>query len=264
MKVYVVGTESGSEPRQSSDTRSQCSGTPRWRSSISRRRRSLSRCRSGSPSRAGSYQWVRLGWGSWPRSWVVWNLSCYMRWCFSATVGFFLGTNLLVRREARGGVARHEQDLHHAAERRHDRRLDDASRTRTGREQVAAQHGQCDVDALFSRVDRAAVRTHAARGTGSPTITRSRSRCRRSRSSRGLNVFGEALAVGALSGFEYVAHTRRRETKDAAGCDRPSDTDRRAGDRGDVGFSGRAAVLAFVAGDRINLMGPIPQVFSIR
>ena len=47
-----------------------------------------------------------------------------------------------------------------------------------------------------------------------------------------LNVFGK-LAMGALSGFEYVA-VLAGETKDRRADDRPGDDDRRADHRGDV------------------------------
>jgi amino acid transporter len=75
-----------------------------------------------------------------------------------------------------------------------------------------------------------------------------------------LNVFGK-MAVGALSGFEYVA-VLAGETKDPA----------RSIGRATVIAApviaamfilGTSSVLAFVPVDRINLIGPIPQVFSI-
>lgn len=75
-----------------------------------------------------------------------------------------------------------------------------------------------------------------------------------------LNVFGK-MSVGALSGFEYVA-VLAGETKDAA---------RSIGRATLIAtpviavmfILGTSAVLAFVPIDRINLIGPIPQVFSI-
>jgi amino acid transporter len=75
-----------------------------------------------------------------------------------------------------------------------------------------------------------------------------------------LNVFGK-LALGALSGFEYVA-VLAGETKD------PERTIGRATMIaapiiGVMFILGTSAVLAFVPIDQINLIGPIPQVFRL-
>ena len=75
-----------------------------------------------------------------------------------------------------------------------------------------------------------------------------------------LNVFGK-LAMGALSGFEYVA-VLAGETKD------PERTIGRATIIAApiiaaMFILGTSAVLAFVPIDQINLIGPIPQVLRI-
>jgi amino acid transporter len=75
-----------------------------------------------------------------------------------------------------------------------------------------------------------------------------------------LNIFGK-MAMGALSGFEYVA-VLAGETKDAA---------RSIGKATLIAVPiiaamfllGTSAVLAFVPMDKINLIGPIPQVLSV-
>ena len=76
-----------------------------------------------------------------------------------------------------------------------------------------------------------------------------------------LNIFGK-MAMGALSGFEYVA-VLAGETKDAA---------RTIGRATLIAapiiavmfILGTSAVLAFVPIDQINLIGPIPQVLQHR
>jgi amino acid transporter len=75
-----------------------------------------------------------------------------------------------------------------------------------------------------------------------------------------LNIFGK-MAMGALSGFEYVA-VLAGETKDAG---------RAIGKATLIAVPiiaamfllGTSAVLAFVPMDQINLIGPIPQVLSV-
>jgi len=75
-----------------------------------------------------------------------------------------------------------------------------------------------------------------------------------------LNVFGK-MALGALSGFEYVA-VLAGETKDA-GRSIGRATLIAAPVIAAMFILGTSAVLAFVPVDQINLIGPIPQVFSI-
>jgi amino acid transporter len=75
-----------------------------------------------------------------------------------------------------------------------------------------------------------------------------------------LNIFGK-LAMGALSGFEYVA-VMAGETKDA-GRSIGRATIIAAPIIAVMFILGTSAVLAFVPIDRINLIGPIPQVLSI-
>ncbi len=75
-----------------------------------------------------------------------------------------------------------------------------------------------------------------------------------------LNVFGK-MAVGALSGFEYVA-VLAGETKDAARSIGRA-TLIAAPIIAAMFILGTSSVLAFVPVDQINLIGPIPQVFSI-
>ena len=75
-----------------------------------------------------------------------------------------------------------------------------------------------------------------------------------------LNVFGK-MAMGALSGFEYVA-VLAGETKDAARTIGRA-TMIAAPIIAAMFILGTSAVLAFVPVDQINLIGPIPQVFRI-
>ena len=75
-----------------------------------------------------------------------------------------------------------------------------------------------------------------------------------------LNVFGK-MSMGALSGFEYVA-VLAGETKDAARTIAKA-TLIAAPVIAVMFILGTSAVLAFVPIDRINLIGPIPQVLSI-
>jgi amino acid transporter len=75
-----------------------------------------------------------------------------------------------------------------------------------------------------------------------------------------LNVFGK-MAMGALSGFEYVA-VLAGETKDAARTIMKS-TLIAAPIIAAMFILGTSAVLAFVPVDRIDLIGPIPQVLRI-
>jgi amino acid transporter len=75
-----------------------------------------------------------------------------------------------------------------------------------------------------------------------------------------LNVFGK-MAMGALSGFEYVA-VLAGETKDAARTIAKS-TLIAAPIIAAMFILGTSAVLAFVPVDKIDLIGPIPQVLRI-
>jgi glutamate:GABA antiporter len=75
-----------------------------------------------------------------------------------------------------------------------------------------------------------------------------------------LNVFGK-MAMGALSGFEYVA-VLAGETKDAARTIARA-TIIAAPIIAAMFILGTSSVLAFVPIDQINLIGPIPQVLHI-
>jgi amino acid transporter len=75
-----------------------------------------------------------------------------------------------------------------------------------------------------------------------------------------LNVFGK-MAMGALSGFEYVA-VLAGETKDAARTITKA-TLIAAPIIAAMFILGTSAVLAFVPVDKIDLIGPIPQVLRI-
>lgn len=75
-----------------------------------------------------------------------------------------------------------------------------------------------------------------------------------------LNVFGK-MSLGALSGFEYVA-VLAGETKDAA-KNIAKATIIAAPIIAIMFIFGTSSVLAFVPLDKINLIGPIPQVLSI-
>jgi glutamate:GABA antiporter len=74
-----------------------------------------------------------------------------------------------------------------------------------------------------------------------------------------LNIFGK-LAMGALSGFEYVA-VLAGETKDAAKSIAKA-TIIAAPIIAIMFIFGTSAVLAFTPTDKINLIGPIPQTLS--
>jgi amino acid transporter len=75
-----------------------------------------------------------------------------------------------------------------------------------------------------------------------------------------LNIFGK-MAMGALSGFEYVA-VLAGETKDPARSIAKA-TWISAPIIAAMFILGTSSVLAFVPIDKINLIGPIPQVLSI-
>ncbi|HEY4307390.1 MAG TPA: APC family permease [Gemmatimonadaceae bacterium] len=75
-----------------------------------------------------------------------------------------------------------------------------------------------------------------------------------------LNIFGK-MAMGALSGFEYVA-VLAGETKDAARSITKA-TMIAVPIIAAMFLLGTSAVLAFVPTDKINLIGPIPQVLSV-
>ena len=75
-----------------------------------------------------------------------------------------------------------------------------------------------------------------------------------------VNIFGK-LAMGALSGFEYVA-VLAGETKDAARSIAKA-TWIAAPIIAGMFILGTCSVLAFVPTDKIDLIGPIPQVLSI-
>jgi amino acid transporter len=75
-----------------------------------------------------------------------------------------------------------------------------------------------------------------------------------------VNIFGK-MAMGALSGFEYVA-VLAGETKDAARSIAKA-TLIAAPIIAAMFILGTSAVLAFVPPERINLIGPIPQVLSL-
>jgi amino acid transporter len=75
-----------------------------------------------------------------------------------------------------------------------------------------------------------------------------------------LNIFGK-MAMGALSGFEYVA-VLAGETKDAARTIRRA-TIIAAPIIATMFILGTSAVMAFVPIDQIDLIGPIPQVLRI-
>lgn len=75
-----------------------------------------------------------------------------------------------------------------------------------------------------------------------------------------LNIFGK-MAMGALSGFEYVA-VLAGETKDAARSIARA-TLIAAPLIALMFILGTSAVLAFIPPDRINLIGPIPQVLRV-
>jgi glutamate:GABA antiporter len=208
------------------------------------------------PLEGGLYQWARIGLGELMAFLVAWNL-----WIFAvvliSTIGLLLGTNLsyvvgpsgswmasnkafimalnalllcgLMALAVRGlGVSKW---LHNAGS-------------------VMLLSSYVVLLALpFVHMARGTLPQHGAFAVAMPAL-----------SLFSLNIFGK-LALGALSGFEYVAvlagetkHPERsigRATLIAAPI------------IGALFILGTTAVMAFVPIDQINLIGPIPQVFKI-
>jgi amino acid transporter len=208
------------------------------------------------PLEGGLYQWARLGLGELAAFMVVWNLWLYAV-VFLATVGLLLGTNLSYVVGPQGAwLATNKAFI----------MLLNVGMI-AGLMTLAARglgvskwlHNTGSVMLMLSFLVLIALPfVHMARGTlpdyhpfavALPAL-----------SLFSLNVFGK-MAVGALSGFEYVA-VLAGETKDA-GRSIGRATLIAAPVISAMFILGTSSVLAFVPVDRINLIGPIPQVFSI-
>jgi amino acid transporter len=208
------------------------------------------------PLEGGLYQWARLGLGELAAFMVVWNLWLYAV-VFLATVGLLLGTNLSYVVGPRGAwLATNKTFI----------MLLNIGMI-AGLMSLAARglgvskwlHNTGSVMLMLSFLVLIVLPfVHMARGTlpdyrpfavAMPAL-----------SLFSLNVFGK-MAVGALSGFEYVA-VLAGETKDAARSIGRA-TLIAAPVIAAMFILGTSSVLAFVPVDRINLIGPIPQVFSI-
>ena len=208
------------------------------------------------PLEGGLYQWARLGLGELAAFMVAWNLWLYAV-VLIATVGLLLGTNLsYVIGPSGAWLASNKTAI----------MLLNAGMI-AGLMTIAALglgvskwlHNAGSVTLMLSFVVLIALPfVHMARGTlpdyhafavTLPAL-----------SLFSLNVFGK-MALGALSGFEYVA-VLAGETKDA-GRSIGRATLIAAPVIAAMFILGTSAVLAFVPVDRINLIGPIPQVFSI-
>jgi amino acid transporter len=208
------------------------------------------------PLEGGLYQWARLGLGELAAFMVVWNLWLYAV-VFLATVGLLLGTNLSYVVGPRGAwLATNKTFI----------MLLNVGMI-AGLMSLAARglgvskwlHNTGSVMLMLSFLVLIVLPfVHMARGTlpdyrpfavAMPAL-----------SLFSLNVFGK-MAVGALSGFEYVA-VLAGETKDAARSIGRA-TLIAAPVIAAMFILGTSSVLALVPVDRINLIGPIPQVFSI-
>ena len=208
------------------------------------------------PLEGGLYQWARLGLGELMGFMVAWNL-----WIFAvvliATIGLVIGTNLSYAVGPGGSwMASNKTFI-----------LLLNAFLLTALMAMAAVglgvskwlHSAGSVMLMLAFVTLIALPfVHMARGTlpdyhpfavAMPALTLF-----------SLNVFGK-MAMGALSGFEYVA-VLAGETKDAARTITKS-TLIAAPIIAAMFILGTSAVLAFVPVDKIDLIGPIPQVLRI-
>ena len=208
------------------------------------------------PLEGGLYQWARLGLGELAAFMVVWNLWLYAV-VFLATVGLLLGTNLSYVIGPTGAWLATNKPFIMVL----NVGMIAALMTLAARGLGVSKwlHNAGSLMLMFSFVVLIALPfVHMARGTlpdyhpfavAMPAL-----------SLFSLNVFGK-MAVGALSGFEYVA-VLAGETKDPARSIGRA-TMIAAPVISAMFILGTSSVLAFVPIDKINLIGPIPQVFSI-
>jgi amino acid transporter len=208
------------------------------------------------PLEGGLYQWARLGLGELAGFMVAWNLWLYAV-VLIATIGLLVGTNLSYVVGPKGAwLASNKTFI----------MLLNVGMI-VGLMTLAALglgvskwlHNAGSVMLMLSFLVLIALPfVHMARGTlpdyhpfavAMPAL-----------SLFSLNVFGK-MSMGALSGFEYVA-VLAGETKDAARSIGRA-TLIAAPVIAAMFILGTNAVLAFVPVDKVNLIGPIPQVFSI-
>jgi amino acid transporter len=208
------------------------------------------------PLEGGLYQWARLGLNELMGFMVAWNLWIYAV-VLLATIGLLVGTNLSYI-VGRGGEWLASNKLFLMAL---NVFLISGLMTMAVRGLWLSKWlhnlGSISLMAAFA-VMIALPFVHMARGTlpdyhpfavAMPAFTL-----------LSLNIFGK-LAMGALSGFEYVA-VLAGETKDAARSIAKA-TWIAAPIIAAMFILGTCSVLAFVPTDRIDLIGPIPQVLSI-
>jgi amino acid transporter len=208
------------------------------------------------PLEGGLYQWARLGLSELMGFLVAWNLWIYAV-VFIATIGLLVGTNLsYVAGPSGAWMASHKgfilvlnaallavlmvlaavglgvsKWLHNAGS-------------------VALMLSFAALIALpFVHASRGALPAYHPFTLVMPALTLF-----------SLNVFGK-MSMGALSGFEYVA-VLAGETKDGGRSIAPA-TLIAVPVIGAMFILGTSAVLAFVPVDRIDLIGPIPQVLRI-
>jgi glutamate:GABA antiporter len=208
------------------------------------------------PLEGGLYQWARLGLGELMGFMVAWNL-----WIFSvvliATIGLVIGTNLSYAVGPSGSWMASNKTFILLLNAFLLAALMALAAVGLGVSKWLHNAGSVMLMSAFA-VLIALPFVHMARGTlpdyhpfavAAPALTLF-----------SLNVFGK-MAMGALSGFEYVA-VLAGETKDAARTIAKA-TMIAAPIIATMFILGTSAVLAFVPVNQIDLIGPIPQVLRI-
>ncbi len=209
------------------------------------------------PLEGGLYQWARLGINELTGFMVAWNLWIYAV-VLIATIGLVVGTNLSYVVGAGGEwLARNKLFLTAL-----NCVLIAALMAMAVRGLAVSKWlhnlGAVGVMSAFA-VMIVLPFVHAARGTLSPE-RHPFAVAMPAFSLLSLNIFGK-MAMGALSGFEYVA-VLAGETKDAARSIAKA-TLIAAPLIALMFILGTSAVLAFIPPERINLIGPIPQVLRV-
>jgi glutamate:GABA antiporter len=208
------------------------------------------------PLEGGLYQWARLGLGELMGFMVAWNL-----WIFAvvliATIGLVIGTNLSYAVGPSGSWMASNKTFIMLLNAFLLAALMALAAVGLGVSKWLHNAGSVMLMSAFA-VLIALPFVHMARGTlpdyhpfavAAPALTLF-----------SLNVFGK-MAMGALSGFEYVA-VLAGETKDAARTIAKA-TMIAAPIIATMFILGTSAVLAFVPVNQIDLIGPIPQVLRI-
>ena len=208
------------------------------------------------PLEGGLYQWARLGLGELMGFMVAWNLWIYAV-VLIATIGLVIGTNLSYAVGPSGSWMASNKTFIMLLNAFLLAALMALAAVGLGVSKWL--HNAGSVMLMLAFVALIALPfVHMARGTlpdyhpfavAMPALTLF-----------SLNVFGK-MSMGALSGFEYVA-VLAGETKDAARTIAKA-TMIAAPIIAAMFILGTSAVLAFVPVDKINLIGPIPQVLHI-